>query len=307
VKKLKKNSKRRIVLYAIVAVVLIAILYAINNPTKITGNVVASTTGKYDFSRNNPDYYSLLPPKPDDFDQIKTMLDTGIIRDFPDRINESYWKQPEWFPGYNQSFVAVLEDISNASRIPIWSIDIYDAELYRQINKDWLESATMEGMNDPALIEIKNDSIVLRHRFWVRASVGSLQWFGVGLYESYPPQATLIASPKTGFESRTLTQDPELVKKYISVDAIESVSGSKEFNLGIYWPKLSYEYQKQVLVTVEIKKSTPKGFYVIAVQPGSPSKDYQESQSLKYGLTYTDPNIGMFVNPGTFKLFIEVA
>ncbi len=303
---MKKNNKKRIALYAIVAVVLIAILYAINRPTTITGDTVASTAGKYDFSRNNPDYYSLLPPKPADFDQIKTMLDTGIIRDFPDRINESYWKQPEWFPRYNESFVGALEDIYKASRIPIWSIDIYDAQIYRQINRDWLGNATMEGMNDPALIEIKNDSIVLRHRFWVRTSVGALQQFGVGLYESYPSEAKLIASPRTGFNLRILTQDPELVKKYISVDAVEGQSGGKEFNLGIYWPKLSYEYQKQVLVTVEIKKSTPKGFYVIAVQPGRPSKDYQESQSLKYGLTYTDPNIGMFVNPGMFKLFIEV-
>jgi hypothetical protein len=306
VKKLKKNSKKRIALYAIIAVVLIAALYTMNSSTPITGNTVANTTGKYDFSRNNPDYYSLLPPKPADFDQIKTMLDTGIIRDFPDRINESYWKQPEWFPRYNEGFLATLNGIAATSRIPIWSVAIYDAQLYRQINKDWLENPTMPSTPDPALKEIKNDSIVLRHRFWVRSSVGSLQWFGVGLHETYPAQATLIGNMKVQISKQIVTQDSELVKKYISVDAVEGESGSKEFNLGFYWPKLSPEYQKQIWVTVEIKKSTPKGLYVVGVEPGSPSKDYQESQSLKYGLTYTDPNIGMYVSPGMFQLFIEI-
>ena len=112
----KTNKNRRIALYIIAAMILIGALYLINNP--ITGTFItdsSDTTSKIDYSREgNPDYYSLLPPKPADFDQIKLMWEKGIIRDIPERINESYWKQPEWWPNYRENFVPFLEDLVKA-------------------------------------------------------------------------------------------------------------------------------------------------------------------------------------------------
>jgi len=305
VKKLKKNkNKRRIALYIIVAVALIAGLYFINNP--ITGGFVADNT-TIKFSREkNPEWYSLLPPKPADFDQVKLMWERGIIRDVPERINESYWKQPEWFPEYERSFVNILESLATSNRLPVWSVGIFDVQVYRRINKDWLENPTIPTTQGHGIVEIKNDSVVVQHRFWTRASVGSLRWFGVGVKPVYPSKSLLLGSARWKIDKKEITQDPEVVKKYISVEAWESESGETEFNLGFYWPKLSPEYQKQVWVTAEINKDIPKGLYVVGVEVGGPSREYQHEQSLKYGLTYTDPNIGMSVNPGVFELFIEI-
>jgi len=307
VKKLKKMKKnRRIALYVIVAVFLIAVLYFANNP--ITGIFFAdNTTREYKFSREEfPEYYSTLPPKPADFDQVRLMWETGIIRDIPERINISYWKQPEWFPEYEKTFVNALETIATSNRIPIWSVGIFDAQIYRRINKDWLENPTIPETQGHGIVEIKNESVVVKHRFWVRASVGSLRWFGVGLRPVYPSKSLLSGSARWKISKKDVTQDPEMVKQYISISAAESESNAEEFNLGIYWPELSPEYQKEVLVTAEIKKGIPKGLYVVGIEVGGPSREYQHEQSLKYGLTYTDPNIGMFVNPGKFELFIEI-
>ena len=304
---MKKNKYRKIALYIIVAAVLIAALYFINNPITANSIVNTNTTKVYEFARSAfPEYYSLLPPKPADFDEIQIMWQRGFIRDDPDRINASYWKQPEWFPRYPDGFVKVLDDLATSNRKPIWGIGIFDAQNYRLINKDWLENPTMPTTAGHGILEIKNDSVVISHRFWIRSSVGALQIFGVGLHESYPSEATLLANAMWGIDQQKVKQDPEMVKKYISVSAVEHECGCKEFNLGTYLPQLSPDYQKQVDVTAEINKDIPKGLYVVSVEVGSPTKDYQLDQSSKYGLTYTDPNIGMFVNPVSFELFIEV-
>ncbi len=304
---MKKN--RRIALYIIVAVALIAVLYFANNP--ITGSFFTGYSDKtiepIKFSREDfPEYYSSLPPKPADFDQIRLMWERGIIRDIPERINESYWKQPEWFPDYKKSFVSVLEDLSTSNRIPVWSVGIFNIQIYRRINKDWLENPTIPETQGHGIVEIKNDSVVIKHRFWIRSSVGSLRWFGVGLKPVYPQRSLIVGDPRWFIEKKEVTQDPEEVKKYIKIDMWEHATVGKEFNLGFYWPELSPEYQKQVWVTAEIDRDIPKGLYIIGVEVGKPSREYQHEQSLKYGLTYTDPNIAMHVNPGTFELFIEI-
>jgi hypothetical protein len=96
------------------------------------------------------------------------------------------------------------------------------------------------------------------------------------------------------------------VEKYITAYAGDTESGKSEFNLGTYWPKLSPDYLKEIELTTEISKDTPKGIYVVGVDMGAPSREYQQEQSLKYLLSYTDPNIGMYRGPSEFRLFIEV-
>jgi len=298
---LKKNKIKRVALYAIAAVVIIAVLYYINSP--MTGNVISTNTAKVQFSRQaNPDYYSLLPPKPADFDQIKLMFERGIIRDDPDRINESYWMQPEWFPRYIESFVYSLEETYNEGREPIWSIGIFDSQIVRSINKDWLKNPVMPNTTGHGIVEINNDSVIVKHRFWLRAVPGAIKHFGVRIYTSYPAYAHLLGNAFWGIGEENITQDPNVTEKYIKIWA----DGPDTFILGTYWPKLEPDYIREIQVEAKISKDTPKGMYIVEVDVGSPSKDYQQEQSLKYGLTYTDPNIGMFMSTPSFKLFIEV-
>lgn len=299
---MKKNNKKRIILYAVAAVVLIAVLYLINNP--ITGNTISATeTKKYDFSRaGNPDYYSLLPPKPADFDQIKLMFERGIIRDDPERINESYWMQPEWFPNYDK-FVSALEELAKVqNREPAWSLGIFDAEIYTKINKQWLQNPTETTTSGHGIYEIKNNSLIIKHRYWIRAVPGAVKHFGVGLYISYPKEALLLSNAKWGISQEVVKQDPNVTKQYIKA----RIDGPTEFILGIYLPKLNPDYMRQVDVAVEINKDAPKGKYIVQVDAGAPSRNFQEEQSLKYGLDYTDPNIGIYRGPNTFDLFIEI-
>ena len=302
----KTNKNRRIALYVIVAVILIAALYFINNP--ITGSVITNINEEYDFSRaKNPDYYSLLPPKPDDFDQIKLMWESGIIRDDPDRINSSYWKQPEWFPAYNENFLPALKSTAEEKRMPIWSLGIFDSQIYRRINQEWLQNATeVPETSGHGLIEIKDNSIIVRHRFWLRAIPGSMKIFGVGISTVYPATTYLKGNEALGILNETIEQDPETTKKYIEAWTVDSESGETEFNLATYWPQLNPDYIKQIDVTTEIQKDIPKGIYVVGIDAGAPSREYQEKQSLKYLLAYTDPNIGMYRGPSEFRLFIEI-
>lgn len=293
-------------MYIVIAVILIAALYYVNNP--ITGNIITNTTAGSDYSRkNNPDYYSLLPPFPSDFYQVQLMWKQGIIRDDPNRINESYWKQPEWFPLYQESFLPTLSDIAKSNRIPVWSLGIFDAQIYRRINQDWLKNATeVPQTSGHGEVEIKENSIIINHRFWLRAAPGAIKFYGVRLYASYPSTTYLRGNEAVGITNETVIQDPEVTQKYIKVRAWEKYSGATEFNFGTYFPQLSPDYIKDIEVETEIQKNIPKGMYVVGVDAGAPSREYQEEQSLKYLLKYTDPNIGMFRGPTEFRLFIEI-
>ncbi|MHA1866311.1 MAG: hypothetical protein ACTSWZ_07385 [Candidatus Heimdallarchaeaceae archaeon] len=301
----KSNKNRRIILYVISAIIAIIALYYINySDILITGSTITNNVSKYDYSREgNPEYYSLLPPKPDDFDEIKLMLLRGIISDDIERINESYWKQPEWFPFYKESFLDPIEDTVRTNRIPIWSLGIYDAQIYRQINKKWLSNPTEipEKQTRKGFVEIKNNSIIVKQRFWIRAAPPAVKHYGVGLKIIYPDKALLKGNPNYGISRREVTQNPNTTQQYM-----KAWVEPKEFTLGTYFPKLSPDYVKQVWISVEISKDTPKGSYIIGVDAGAPSKEYQEEQSLKYGLAYTDPSIGMAVYPAEFRLFIDV-
>jgi hypothetical protein len=299
----KTNKMNKAVVYGAAAIVIIAAIFLISN---LNNSGVLET--KHDYSRGgNPDYYSLLPAMPEDFRQIQLMWDQGIIRDDPERINSSYWKQPEWFPLYSQNFVPTVNMIADQNRLPIWSLGVFDSQIYNRINQDWLSNASsIPETSGRGTLEIENNSIIIEHRFWVRAAPGAAKMYGVGLYPSYPGSAYLKGNEGLGIPNETLNQDPENTKKYFKVSAIEKESGSTEFNLGVYWPKLESDYVKEVEVSVEVQKNTPKGIYIVGVDMAAPSKNYQEEQSLKYLLRYTDPSIGMSRSPSEFRLFIDV-
>lgn len=294
-------------MYVLIAVVLIAALYLINNP--ITGNVIATnTTKEYDYSRSgNPDYYSLLPPMPSDFKVVKLMWQQGIIRDDPNRINDSYWKQPEWWPLYAENFLSTIKYVAESNRMPVWSLGVFNSQIYRAINQEWLKNASnIPETTGHGELEIRENSLVIKHRFWLRAAPGTVKIYGVRISADYPPEANLLGITALSIPNETVKQDPEIAKKYIKVTAVERDSGEIEFNFGTYWPKLSPEYIKEIELTAEIDKNTPKGMYMVGVNVGAPSREYQEQQSLKYLLAYTDPNIGMYRGPTKFVLFIEV-
>jgi len=310
-KKLKKRSKlRKTALYILIAVIAIAALYYVSNYEEIgvTGSTIIETKPKYDYSRDgNPEYYSLLPPKTADFDQIKYMWERGIIRDDPERLNESYWKQPEWFPLYKETFVKSLEDLVAAgNREPIWSLGTFPVQKYGIINQNWLQNPTEPTTPGHGLFEIIEDGVIIKHRFWIRAIPGATKVFGVGLSTSYPEKGLLLSEAKWDISEQMIEQDPDVAKEHIKTVVYEKESGEAEFNFGTYWPKLQPDYIKEIWVEVEINKDIPKGKYIVQVDLGAPSREYQESQSLKYGLGYVDPNIGIYRGPSKFRLFIEI-
>lgn len=301
---MKKNKYNKKVIIAMAAVVLTAALYIANG--SITGNTIKDTS-EYEFSREkNPEYYSLLPSVPSDFPSVQLMWQKGIISDDAVRINASYWKQPEWFPNY-ANFLLALQSTAKDKRLPIWSLGIFDTQIYRQIDQQWLQTAKeIPKGTEYGVSEIKNNSIVVKNRFWIRAVTGAMKIYGVGLSVFYPSNAYLKGNVGIGLPNETVEQTPELTQKYMKAWAVDVETGKTEFNMGTYWPILSPDYVKEIELTTEIDRNTPKGTYVIGVDMGAPSREYQQEQNLKYLLAYTDPNIGMFAGPNQFRLFIEI-
>jgi len=122
----------------------------------------------------------------------------------------------------------------------------------------------------------------------------------VKIYPIYP--ATGEMQGISGLiEGGEVGSDVLTTKRYLSIS-----SDIEEFVLGKYWPRLSYDYNKEIPYELKIKKGIPKGEYIIGLEAGAPTIAFQIRQSETYGFDYTDPNIGASVNPRQFKVFVQV-
>ena len=295
------------VLVVILGVVItIAAMIIISNKSKMHISQTNDTEVCFD-RKCNPSYWEKIPPVPADFSTKKLQYQLNNIPDTPDVFTEDYWKQPEWVTSTIMeidTFYGMLEMVVKENRQVVWCTGIYPSQRPIIINKEMLEYGEMseeaEMLIDMGLLSMDNDNIYFNGRFWNRACPGAIRCFGVKLNVIYP-----TSSPMEGIYGivggALVNSTPEITEKYIHIE-----SPVDEYVLGRYFPRLEYDYNKEIPYTISINRDIPKGWYIIGFEAGSPTRSFQVNQSMIYGYNYTDPNIGAMRSPSQFKVFIGV-
>lgn len=293
---MKDNEKKkdRKSLYLVIAIVCMALfgitILSLNkgdsNPT--TGDVVNTFV-------ITPEYYSNLPSKPENFDVVKALRQQGVIEDVPERIDETYWKQVDWFP-LPETFLDAVENTANTQYHPWWCVGFYDAQITGRIEN--IDRGT-----------------TFTQRVWMRTMPGSRLDFGVKLVPSYPSKKEMIGSRKYGTEDRTIFQDIEVAREHIKAKILRICSDSNNCEntdttvLGWTLPKLEYDYVKEVWFEVEVSKDIPKGTYIVNFDAVAPDKKFTSDRvwdAIESNQGYNDPNIGNSCGVPHFTFFVEV-
>ncbi|MCX8190512.1 MAG: hypothetical protein N3F05_04800 [Candidatus Diapherotrites archaeon] len=216
--------------------------------------------------------FAELPPIPDDFGTMTYMFEVGRWKDLT-YFTEEYYKQPEFYPNFEAAGLRWWKE-PNPSSWGVIGWGAYPADI-------WVN--TYPG----AEFEAKT--------FW-HTGWGIQTYQGVKLAPTYP--ATSADANGRIFN----VQNPEEVSKYFDVTFDEPV-----FLLSPTYPKFGKDWARAIKVRVKVKENTPKGEYVLGVDPVMPPEEVRTEWLLKYKMLYFDAaSSGISINRPHFRLIIKV-
>jgi len=227
-----------------------------------------------------------LPEMPEDFYEVTRLFSLGYVQFYPKSLNESYWKQPEWFPNLNMNLETITsyqEEVNRTGmeRFPVFSTGVYPSEFYLETNK-------------------KGE--VLTAYTWIKNTALQSKYEGVGLYETYPSYYE-IKNPR-GVPTKLLgilSQNSTYAKEHIKINMTPN-----EFLLSPAYPTLTYDYVKMIKLDITIDTETKPGIYMIGFFVDSPSREFSTKNYETYGFGYTDGIKEFHINPRRYTLIIEV-
>lgn len=308
---MKKNEKKRRNSLIMVAVgIMILVIVASLGIMSIEGkNSQDNPASDVCFTREcDPEYWSEIPEMPRDFETRKNQYQYNTIPDSPSVFTDAYWKQPEWVTRTGEevnNFYKILDGMMEG-RETIWCVGIYDAEKVLRLDGDELKmeepriNPEMEALMQLGLLSIDSNGLHISGRFWIRACPGARRHFGVKL-STYYPDSEALKEISGIVEGGVISSPAHTAMQYITL-----IPEMGHLTLGTYYPKLEYDYNREVNYELTIDKDIPKGWYIVGINAGVPDRSYQVNQSIEYGFAYTDPNIGMSAPERQFKIFIEV-
>lgn len=187
--------------------------------------------------------FSKIPAKPDEFNVITTLINTGQITetDFCTKIDSSYWLQPDFYPN-NGAFYDLyknpMRDADGTLRRGVYGYGTYISELTSSVNP---------GSNFSACVYI--------HSSWYIWTFQSLAFAA-----EYPETSSF-----------TLAQFPDGTKKVTQLTSIGNY-----FNVEINppyvllepsYPYLFEHWASKITVNIRVAQDTPKGRYMLAITP----------------------------------------
>ena len=205
-----------------------------------------------------------IPNLPDDFEEMMILVEYQKITDLS-LINESYWKQPEFFPNW-EMVLPVLQTTTN--RVGVTIPNTYPA--------------------DAGLSLKAGDSIDVI--FFMRSSPQSYFYKGINLYATYPEETTLLQELPDGTTS--IIQDVDKVDSYFEVTYTPDT-----FILEPSYPVFREGWAKKIVITINAKSNTPKGYYVLGTEITSPNAEQDLEWLLKYKTKYSTGGIQKIDRP----------
>lgn len=213
-----------------------------------------------------------LPPIPDDFGTMAYMFEIGKWKDLK-YFTEGYYKQPEFYPGFETVALGGWKN-PDPSRWGVIGWGAYPGDIWA----DTFQGAEFEART-----------------FWHAG-------WGVQTYQGFQMMPVFPSASKDQNDSVFNTQDPAAVSKYFDVSFNNNV-----FLLGPTYPKFDKDWTRMVAVKVKVHVDTPKGQYVLGVDPGVPPEEIRTEWLAKYKMMYFDAaSSGISIGRPHFRLIITV-
>ncbi|VVB65471.1 Uncharacterised protein [Candidatus Gugararchaeum adminiculabundum] len=225
--------------------------------------------------------FQKLPAFPTDFYKMRVQVRYNRITDLTN-LDAKYYKQPEFYPGFDDGFQAAGQGAKLYAAPPegrwgAFGYGTYPADA---------QVTTAAGQ------EFKLTTFF--HTGWL---VESYQ--GTRLTASYPETASLPNQEMTGANS--MVQDPVKTAGYFDVTVTPNV-----FLLDPAFPQFGENWAQKVIVDVKVKEGTPKGVYVIGINPSAPPAEQNDAWATQYTTAYTTAGAATSLDRPFYQIAVDV-
>lgn len=290
-KRKKKINKNIILIISLIIVIALIVIGGVI----LTGYSIFKTNNRpshcVDGTCLDPIIFSRLPPYPENFDEIVIGVTYGKYKwnehFSPKAPDEYYYKQPEFYPGFDQEenleYYLSVKDVGGGQvsrtteRFGVIGYGIYPG--------DTIVSNIHPGEDLKVVTYL--------HASWF---VGKYQ--GMELKEVFPNRGE-VKITKDQFIS--ILQDPNEVKNYFTINIDPTL-----ILLGPAFPIFQPNWVQKITVKVHVNENTPPGTYLVGVTPFTPPEDMSSEWTYKYGIfMYKDAGMAEIGRPH-LQIFVEV-
>ncbi len=270
-----EHSNNKIIAVIAALILSIILLFLLNQaqetPSGTYGTIekkIARQIEEAKLKSERPDYlpsvvYKNLPAFPRDFYQVDVLAQIGRLTDMVS-LEEKYWKQPEFYPTFEDSLGLIS---NNSGRNFGIGYSAYPENIGVEVSPE--NNFTVAGFF---------------HSSW-----GMETYRGMKIDAAFP-DASLV--PSSNGTPVTINQNPDAVKDYFNVTINPEI-----FLLEPSSPIFGYNWTVKITAYVEISPNTPKGIYVIGLNPTKPPKAYTQKWLREYPIKYADASDSVIGKP----------
>lgn len=192
-----------------------------------------------------PSVFRELPVIPSDYGQVRALMLTGRLPNFCEKLEDVYWKQPELNPKWDLG-IAAMWRLAGGDPVQEIGYGIFPSE-YAVSAKPGQTVETCTYFN---------------------TAFGVSNYQAVGFHPIYPAGIQLQYAT---FEDGTKTPtniSKEQIGRYFKVSTTP-----QELVTGPTYGYFHEDWVKKVDITIEVAKDTPRGKYLIGVNPGPISQE----------------------------------
>lgn len=216
-----------------------------------------------------------LPEMPDDFYGMRTLMRTNQIKDLK-KVGEEYWQQPEWFPMFEETGLAVLQNPPE---------------------NRWGSQGYMVYPADSVSVAEPGQTVLMS--FWIKSGYLVETYQGINFGVSFPKSAKIVTGQRLVDGSNGVEQNSS-VSQYF-----ETNIGPKMFILEPNFPVYSRNGTRRVDVEVRVSEDTPEGNYVVAFDTVNVPEEQQEEWLMEYKNLYISGGMTKIDRP-YYQAFITV-
>lgn len=221
--------------------------------------------------------FAQLPPFPENFSEIDFLLEKGLLKNIGE-FGPEFWKQPEFYPGFEDSISKINQSLEEFSRGGFRYVAAYGYGVYP---------------GDYSVAVKRGESITVTTFFHSSWQVEN--WQGTQLEVAFPASGEVFGTP--------VTQNPADAERSLNIGLSERV-----ILFDPTLPAFGSNWTHRIAVTIRANPDAKSGIYLVGVNAARPPYEMSQAWLRQYRTRYVDVagGFGTIGSRPLFQVLVEV-